>query len=306
MILIVIVGPTGVGKTKVALDLAKKLNCNIINADSRQLYKEITIGTAKPNNKELSEVQHYFVNSQSIHDLFTTGDFEKQAIEIINEQIANGQKYIIVSGGTGMYINALLNGLDELPDGDENIRNELKSDYEKFGIEVLLKRLFELDEITFSTIAKDNPQRIMRAIEVCLISGKKYSDFLNKKLANRKFTSIKIALNLERDKLYSQINRRVDNMLLNGLENEAKEVYLYRNLYALKTVGYNELFDFLDGKISKENAVELIKQHTRNYAKRQITWFKKDHEFKWFSPNDLEQIYNFIEGKIQDEKKNLI
>ncbi len=303
MILIVIVGPTGVGKTKVALDLAKKLNCNIINADSRQLYKEITIGTAKPNNKELSEVQHYFVNSQSIHDLFTTGDFEKQAIEIINEQIANGQKYIIVSGGTGMYINALLNGLDELPDGDENIRNELKSDYEKFGIEVLLKKLFELDEITFSTIAKDNPQRIMRAIEVCLISGKKYSDFLNKKLANRKFTSIKIALNLERDKLYSQINRRVDNMLLNGLENEAKEVYLYRNLYALKTVGYNELFDFLDGKISKENAVELIKQHTRNYAKRQITWFKKDHEFTWFSPNDLEQIYNFIEGKIQDEKR---
>jgi len=306
MILIVIVGPTGVGKTKVALDLAKKLNCNIINADSRQLYKEITIGTAKPNNKELSEVKHYFVNSQSIHDLFTTGDFEKQAIEIINEQIANGQKYMIVSGGTGMYINALLNGLDELPDGDENIRKELKSDYEKFGIEVLLKRLFELDEITFSTIAKDNPQRIMRAIEVCLITGKKYSDFLNKKLANRKFTSIKIALNLERDKLYSQINRRVDNMLLNGLENEAKEVYLYRNLYALKTVGYNELFDYFEGKITYEKAIELIKQHTRNYAKRQITWFKKDQEFNWFSPNDLEKICNFIEGKIQDEKKNLI
>jgi tRNA dimethylallyltransferase len=303
MVVIVIAGPTGVGKTKVAIELAKKLNCNIINADSRQLYKEITIGTAKPNNKELSEVQHYFVNSQSIHDLFSTGDFEKQAIEIINEQIANGQKYMIVSGGTGMYINALLNGLDELPDGDENIRKELKSDYEKFGIEVLLKRLFELDEITFSTIAKDNPQRIMRAIEVCLITGKKYSDFLNKKLANRKFTSIKIALNLERDKLYSQINRRVDNMLLNGLENEAKEVYLYRNLYALKTVGYNELFDYFEGKITYEKAIELIKQHTRNYAKRQITWFKKDQEFNWFSPNDLEKICNFIEGKIQDEKR---
>jgi tRNA dimethylallyltransferase len=306
MVVIVIAGPTGVGKTKVAIELAKKLNCNIINADSRQLYKEITIGTAKPSDEELSDVKHYFVNTHSIQDIFTTGDFEKQALNIINTEIGLGNKFLIVAGGTGMYINALLNGLDELPNGDENIRNQLQSDFDAKGISYLQNKLQELDKEAFSTIAKDNPQRIMRAIEVCLITGKKYSDFLNKKLANRKFTSIKIALNLERDKLYSQINRRVDNMLLNGLENEAKEVYLYRNLYALKTVGYNELFDYFEGKITYEKAIELIKQHTRNYAKRQITWFKKDQEFNWFSPNDLEKICNFIEGKIQDEKKNLI
>jgi len=297
--LIFIAGPTAVGKTDVAIELAQHFNIEIINADSRQLYKEISIGTAKPNSEQLSLVKHYFVSDKSVHDIFTTGDFERQSLEIIENQKTVGKKAIIVCGGTGMYINALLNGLDDLPNGNEEIRTQLHESFLKYGIDFLQNQLLELDSKAYENIEQLNPQRLMRAIEVCLISGKKYSDFLNANKIDRPFIPVKIALNIEREKLYSQINKRVDLMVTAGLELEAKKMFPFKNNYALKTVGYNEFFEYFEGKITKEKAIELIKQHTRNYAKRQITWFKKDSEFKWFNPSEVNEIINFIHSKLK-------
>ena len=294
---IVIAGPTGVGKTKVAINIAKYFNLEIINADSRQLYKEISIGTAKPSAEQLLEVKHHFVNSHSINDIFTAGDFERESLSIIESQKLLKKKAVMVCGGTGMYINALLNGLDSLPNGDESIRAELHNNYIKNGIDFLQLKLKELDEAAFEKIEITNPQRLMRAIEVCLVSGKKYSELLSKSQKQRNFKVIKIALNLDRNILYNQINNRVDEMMANGLELEARNVFKYRNCYALKTVGFNEIFEYFDNKITKEKVVELIKQHTRNYAKRQITWFNKDKDYQWFNANDVEEIKKYIFNK---------
>ena len=299
---ILIAGPTAVGKTNIAIAIAQKLNAEIINADSRQLYKEISIGTAKPTEKQLAAVPHYFVNTHSVAETFTAGDFEKQALAIIDQQKLAGKKAIVVAGGTGMYINALLNGLDDLPDGDETIRAELQQNFLHFGVAFLQNKLKELDEVAYQKIANTNPQRMMRAIEVCLVSGQKYSDFLNKEKSKRPFTAIKIALNLEREILYAQINNRVDEMVESGLENEVRTMQQFKNCYALKTVGYTEMFDYIDSLTTKEKAIELIKQHTRNYAKRQITWFKKDVQYKWFSPLNVSEIENYVSAEIAKNK----
>ena len=295
---IIIAGPTGVGKTNVAIQLAQKFDCEIINADSRQLYKEISIGTAKPSKNELLQVEHHLVDCFSINDLFTAGDFLIQSNNIINQQKELGKKAIIVSGGTGLYINALLFGLDNLPEGNEEIRTLLKNEFTEFGIEFLQKKLEKLDNDAPKNIDINNPQRLMRAIEICLVSNKKYTDFLKKNVHKNNFETINIALNLPRAELYKQINNRVDLMFENGLENEAKSMLAFRNNYALKTVGYSELFEYFDNNISKKEAIDLIKQHTRNYAKRQITWFNKNNLYTWFSPFQILEIESFIQAKL--------
>lgn len=291
---VVLAGPTAVGKTAIATRLAALFNTCVINADSRQLYKEIGIGTAKPTAEEMGEVPHYFVDSLSVEDTFTAGDFQKQATEIIQQLKAKGKQTVIVSGGTGLYLNALMYGMHALPDGDEEIRAELNALYEKEGLASLFKEASRLDAAAIHSQNENNPQRLMRIIEVCRVSGKKYSEFLQQEKSPSDFSFITIALDTDRKKLYQQIESRVEAMMKNGLLEEVKRMMPNRNCYALKTVGYKELFEYLDGDVDLAQAIDLIKQHTRNYAKRQLTWFRKDKNYHWFSPDEFDAIHQFI------------
>ncbi len=291
---VVIAGPTAVGKTALGIQLAKHYNTVVLNADSRQFYKEISIGTAKPSPEELNELKHYFINSKSITELYGAGHFEKDAIELLNELFIT-QQLVFVVGGSGLYIDALLNGVDEFIDVPLEIRNELNYEFEKNGLNFIQNKLKELDEVYYNSVDLSNSQRIIRALEVCIYSSKPYSSFLKTNKVVRNFEAIKLFINKDRSELYASINSRVEEMMKSGLLEEVKSVQAYRNCNALKTVGYKELFDFLDGNFSLETAVDKIKQHTRNYAKRQITWFKNKDEFEEFSPNDFEKIKGYID-----------
>ncbi len=280
--LIVIVGPTASGKTSQAIELAKKLNTEIISADSRQFFSELTIGTAKPTDAQLSEVQHHFINSISISQDYNAGMFEKDALELI-EGLFKKHDVLIMSGGSGLYINAVLKGFDHLPEADKQVRNQLQKDFETKGIEYLQHQLLLNDPEYYTRVDLQNPQRIIRALEVCIVTGKPYSALLHQttQSTKRNFSTKIFGLQLPREELYKRIENRVDKMIEEGLVAEVENVKKFRNHNALQTVGYKEIFDYLDGNISMNDAIDLIKKNTRNYAKRQMTWFKKTEGIEW-------------------------
>jgi tRNA dimethylallyltransferase len=292
--LISVVGPTAIGKTALGIQIAQHFGTEIISADSRQFYREISIGTAKPNLQELNAAKHHFINSHSVNDLVSVGSFETEALSII-EELFKTNDVVVMVGGSGLYVKAILEGFDELPNVNEGVRNQLNQELEDFGIAKLQTELLESDPIYFGQIDIQNPQRIIRALEVFRTTGNTFSSYRTHKKAERSFNVIKIGLNTSRDILYNRINLRVDDMMQNGLLDEVVSSKPYQQLNALKTVGYTELFDFLDGKTDLLSAIEMIKQNTRRFAKRQLTWFKRDEEINWFEPND-ETIISKIEN----------
>lgn len=281
--LIVIVGPTAIGKTALAIALAQHFYTEIISADSRQFFREMSIGTAKPHADELAAAKHHFIDSHSINTFFSTGDFEKQALEVLAD-IFTSHDIAIMAGGSGLYLDAVTKGLDELPDTDMQIRSGLNALFETEGLEPIKSRLEEADPEYYAKVDQANPQRMIRGLEFFLSTGKKVSSFLTNSKKERPFNIIKIGLNTERAQLYQRINNRVDLMLAEGLLEEVRSLEAYKDLNALKTVGYAELFDYLDGIITYEDAIEKIKQNTRRFAKRQLTWFRRDEQTKWFEP----------------------
>ncbi len=292
-LLIAIVGPTAVGKTDLAINLAEKYNTEIVSADSRQFYREMEIGTAKPSSAELNRVPHHFINNLSIKDEYNVGKYEKEALECLSSLFKKHEK-VVLAGGSGLFVNAVCNGLDTLPEGNTELRENYEEILKSQGIEVLQKELEAVDPEYYATVDKKNPRRIIRALEVYHQTGMPFSKFRNRKPAKREFIVAKIGLNIEKEKLVERINRRIDNMLAAGWLNECKALYPNRQLNALKTVGYSELFDYIDGKNDWETAVQQIKTNTWHYAKRQLTWLKKDKEVKWFSPDDAQGICEYI------------
>ncbi|WP_316841600.1 tRNA (adenosine(37)-N6)-dimethylallyltransferase MiaA [Pedobacter gandavensis] len=282
--LVVIVGPTGIGKTALAIELAKHFSTEIISADSRQFFKEMEIGTAKPSPEELNAAPHHFINSHSIETLFSTGDFEIQVLQLM-EELFKKQDLLIMVGGSGLYIDAVCNGLDDLPDTDLNIREQLKQQLEEEGIESIKQQLKIHDPEYYEKVDQANPQRMVRGLEFFLSTGKKLSSYQTNSKKQRPFNIIKIGLNMDRASLYQRINHRVDQMMDAGLLEEVKGLQDYRKYNALNTVGYSELFDYLDGHLPLETAVDKIKQNTRRFAKRQLTWFRRDDNTAWFEPN---------------------
>jgi tRNA dimethylallyltransferase len=299
--LIVVAGPTAAGKTAVAISLAKYFKCEIISADSRQFYIEMNAGTAKPDPSQLAEVKHHFINSLHIEQDYSAGAFERDAIHLL-DQLFTKNRIVVMAGGSGLYIDAILYGIDDVPKSDAIIRKQLEDLYAEKGITALQQKIKELDIYYYANNDINNTQRLMRAIEVSLISGKPYSSFLKKEIAQRNFKTILIGVSPEREELYNRINKRVDEMLAAGLKEECESLYLKRNLNALQTVGYKELFDFLDGNCSFDEAVNLIKQHTRNYAKRQMTWFRKYDNMQWFKPDAIDEMKRYIDKTIEPDE----
>lgn len=286
-LLITIIGPTAIGKTSLSIALAQHFGCEIISCDSRQFFKEMTIGTAVPSDEELASATHHFIQNKSIFDNYSVGDFEKEAISKLDELFIENNIQVMV-GGSGLYVDAVLKGFDDFPDIDEDIRKKINNDFEQFGIDYLQQKLKELDSDYFQKLSIENPQtlqnpqRMKRFVEVCVGTGKPYSSFIGQKKNQRNFTPIVIGLEAEREIMYSRINQRVDIMMQDGLLKEAESLFPNKNLNALQTVGYRELFDYFDGKTSLELAIEQIKMNTRRFAKRQITWFKRTENVIWF------------------------
>lgn len=298
--LITIVGPTAIGKTSWSIILANHFNCEIVSCDSRQFFKEMTIGTAVPSSAELSSAKHHFIQNKSIFENYTVGDYEKEAIAKLDELFYTND-YAILVGGSGLYVDAVLKGFDEFPEINPTLRLEVNSNYEKLGIGHLQQKLEQLDPNYYKTITIENPQtllnpqRMMRFVEVCIGSGKPYSSFLNQKQNSRSFTPILIGLEAERKIIYDRINQRVDIMMNEGLLNEAKKLYPNKELNALQTVGYRELFSYFDHEISLDFAVEEIKKNTRRFSKRQLTWFKRNENTKWFDfETPIEKLITYI------------
>lgn len=294
--LIVIVGPTAIGKTALAIQLAAHFSTEIISADSRQFFREMEIGTAKPSLEELAAAPHHFINSHSIHSLFSTGDFEIEALKKIEELFKSHNELILV-GGSGLYINALCNGLDDLPETDLNIRTALKELFADKGIEEIKVKLAAADPEYYAKVDQSNPQRMIRGLEFFLSTGFKLSSYQTNSKKVRPFNLIKIGINTERSHLYQRINLRVAQMMEAGLLEEVQSLLPFKNLNALNTVGYAELFKYLDGEISLETAVSMIKQNTRRFAKRQLTWFRKDPYTQWFEPDQYQAILKYIKEK---------
>lgn len=301
--LITIIGPTAIGKTALSIALAQHFGCDIISCDSRQFFKEMKIGTAVPNDEELKAANHHFIQHKSIFELYNVGDFEREALLKLDELFEKNNVQIMV-GGSGLYVDAVLKGFDDFPDIDPTIREEIKKEYELNGLIFLQQKLNELDPFYFEKISSknpqtlQNPQRMMRFVEVCLGSGKPYSSFLNQKKNKRNFIPIVIGLEADREIMYNRINKRVDLMIQDGLLEEAKNVYPNKQLNALQTVGYRELFDFFDGKTNLEFAIEEIKKNTRRFAKRQLTWFKRTENVIWFDfETDVNEIITQINHK---------
>lgn len=291
--LIIITGPTAIGKTGLAVFIAKFLKTEIISFDSRQFYKEMKIGTAVPTDEERAEVPHHFIQNLSIHQDYTVGDFEKDALQKL-EELFQKHDTVVMVGGSGMFEKAVTEGLDEFPEIDKSIREELNQEFENQGIEPLQNELQQVDPEYFEQVDINNPVRIIRALEIYRGTGKPFSSFRKKQTAPRNFNLIKIGLELPREEIYERINRRVDLMMEEGLLEEVQSLYEFKHLNSLQTVGYKELFDYLDGKTELDFAVDEIKKNTRRYAKRQLTWYRKDENIKWFSPFEKEEILDHI------------
>ncbi|MBL4716263.1 MAG: tRNA (adenosine(37)-N6)-dimethylallyltransferase MiaA [Bacteroidia bacterium] len=291
--LLVIVGPTAVGKTEIAIEVAQLIDTDIISADSRQFYKELNIGVAKPTEDQLAKVKHHFINSISVTDEYNVGMFEKDSLDCLAE-IYSSNNCAVMVGGSGLFIRAVCEGLDDLPDGNKEVRERLNNEFEKNGVEYLSGKLKEVDIEYYNEVDVFNHRRIIRALEVYELTGHKFSSFRNGNKTQRPFEVHKIGLDLDREVLYERINKRVDLMIENGLIEEARNLYPQKNLSSLQTIGYTELFDFFDGNISEDEAIDLIKQNSRKYAKRQMTWFRKDKDIEWFDPQNKEAIIKYV------------
>jgi tRNA dimethylallyltransferase len=297
--LVVIVGPTAIGKTELCVKVARELNTEIISADSRQIYREMRIGTAAPSDKMLHQVKHHFIGNHSIENYYTAGIFELEVLDLL-EDLFREKKVAVMTGGSGLYINAVCHGIDDLPRADQKIRNDLIRQYEEEGTERLREQLKDEDPESYRKIDLNNPKRILKALEITRTTGKPYSSFLSHQRKKRPFHIIKVGLSLDRKILYERINKRVDQMIEQGLIEEARHLHPYKNLNALNTVGYKELFDYFDEKISLEEAIRLIKRNTRRYAKRQITWFSRDKEITWFHPGQQDKILEYIQYRLDN------
>ena len=296
--LISIVGPTAIGKTALSIELAKAHKCEIISADSRQFFKEMSIGTAKPSLEEMDGVVHHFIDCISIDEFYTAGQFEKDVMGKLSE-LFEKQDVAIMVGGSGLYVNAVLAGIDEIPSNLE-LRNELNQELEEKGLRHMQQKLKKMDYEHFKFMDKQNPQRLVRAIEVCLITGKKYSDLRNQTAKKREFDIIQVGITADREIIYDRINQRVDKMVNDGLVEEVTGLFAQKELNSLNTVGYKEIFNHLEGECELDFAIEKIKQNTRNFAKRQLTWFKKDEKTKWFDiMNEKDKLTKHIEKSLK-------
>lgn len=291
--LIVIVGPTGVGKTALCLDLAQRLDTVIINADSRQIYKEIPIGTAAPTKEEQDRVKHFFVGNLHIGDYYNAAMFENDVLKLLDKLFIE-RDFVVMSGGSMMYVDAVCNGIDDIPNVNDDVRKHVKADYEKYGLAAMCRLLERLDPEYYAIVDKNNPKRVIHAVEICISTGKTYTSFRTNTKKKRPFNIIKIGLIRERDELYRRIDMRVDNMVEAGLVDEATRMYPHKELNALNTVGYKELFSHFDGKCSLSVAIFRIKCDTHKYCRKQLTWFKRDNNIKWFSPDNVEEIINYV------------
>jgi tRNA dimethylallyltransferase len=291
--LIVITGPTAVGKTALCLEIAKHFDIPIINADSRQIYKELRIGTASPTSEQMQQVPHFFVGSLSLNDYYSASLFEQQVLECLEQQFQTND-YALLSGGSMMYIDAVCDGIDDIPTIDDETRELMKQRLAEEGLEALVEELKRLDPEYYEIVDRQNPRRVVHALEICTMTGKTYTSFRKREKRQRPFCIIKIGLNRPREELYQRINQRVDEMMQQGLLEEAKSLYPMRQMNALNTVGYKELFDYLEGRWPLEEAVERIKGNTRRYARKQLTWYKKDPQIRWFHPQETEQIISYI------------
>lgn len=298
--LIVLVGPTGIGKTSAGIKIARHFNTEIVSSDSRQIYKELKIGTAVPNKNEQASVKHHLIHSHSIHESYNASKFEHEALVLLKKLFSKNEIVLLV-GGSMLYIDAICKGIDIMPDADPEIRKNLKNQLGKEGIESLRLQLKKLDPDYYHLVDLKNPNRIVHALEICLMTGKTFSSFRSHPQKKRPFSILKIGLNCERDELHRRINNRVDKMIEAGLEKEARKVYPQKHLNALNTVGYREWFAHFDGEIQREKAIELIKRNSRRYARKQLTWFRKDAEINWFEPDKTEQIISFIENRISQK-----
>lgn len=297
-LLVYILGPTAVGKTDLAISLAKRFKSEILSADSRQFYKEMEIGTAKPKSSELSAVKHHFINSLSVSEDYNVSDFEKDALKKISDLLKK-RKIVFMVGGSGLYLHSIWHGFDEnLPGRDPILRAELNKSYENHGIEVLVEKLNHLDSEAIKSIDLKNPVRLVRAIEISTLSNKPLAEIKVNTLKERPFDQLKIGLNMDREKLYNRINLRVDQMLENGLIDEAQRLLKYKDKNALKTVGYQELFRYFDKEITLDEAIEKIKVNSRRYAKRQMSWFRRYNDIEWFEPEHGDAIENRIKEKL--------
>jgi len=291
--LIVITGPTAVGKTDLCLTIAERWGIPIINADSRQVFRELHIGTAAPTPQQMQRAHHYFVGTQSVADYYSASIYEQEAMELLTQLFSNND-YALLSGGSMMYIDAVCNGIDDIPTVDDSTRALMKQRLATEGLEALVEELRRLDPTHYEMVDRQNPRRVVHALEICHMTGRPYSSFLKAEKKQRPFRIIKIGLNRSRDELYKRINDRVDNMMNQGLLDEARNMVAYRHCNALNTVGYKELFNYFDGLWTLDEAVERIKGSTRRYARKQLTWFKRDTAVKWFHPDDHESITNYI------------
>lgn len=295
--LVVIAGPTGSGKTDLSIRVARYYHCPIISTDSRQFYRGIPIGTAQPTAEELQMAEHHFIADRELKDDFNSGAYETEALSRL-EELFQKHDIVVAVGGSGLYIKALCEGMDDLPEVDPRLREELNSRCKAEGVEALAEELRSLDPDFYEVVDRKNPARVVRALEVCISTGKTYSSLRSGVKRQRPFNIIKIAVSMDREVLYERIDLRVDKMVQAGLYDEALKVYPLRELNALQTVGYREWFDHFDGKISREEAIELIKRNSRRYAKRQLTWFRADKDFEWFEPSETEKILEYIDSKI--------
>ena len=294
--LIVITGPTAVGKTELCLEVAKRFDIPIINADSRQIFRELKIGTARPTDEQMAQAHHDFVGMLSLDDYYSASLFEQQVLALL-EQWFKTRDYALMAGGSMMYIDAVCDGIDDIPTIDDETRAMMKQRLATEGLEALVEELRRLDPEYYEIVDRQNPRRVVHALEICQMTGKTYTSFRKREKRQRPFDIIKIGLNRPREELYERINRRVDQMMESGLLEEARSLYPKRHLNALNTVGYKELFDYMDGRWTLEEAVERIKGNTRRYARKQLTWYKKDPLIRWFHPDETEQIINYICGK---------
>ena len=299
--LIVIAGPTGSGKTDLSIQIALHYHAPIISTDSRQFYRGIPIGTAQPDAKQLQTVEHHFIASHDLTQDFNCGAYEQEALQRLEELFLQ-HDYVVAVGGSGLYIKALCEGMDDLPEVDPALRSQLADDMKQLGIDAMAERLRKLDPAFYEVVDRKNPARILRALEVCIGTGMTYSSLRTGEKKSRPFRIIKIATDMDRAVLYERIDRRVDIMVEQGLEQEARSVYHMRKLNSLQTVGYREMFDYFDGTISREEAIELIKRNSRRYAKRQLTWLRHDTEFAWFHPQEKAKIIEYIDAKVCELK----
>lgn len=297
--LIIVLGPTGVGKSDISIQLAKHYHSEIISADSRQFFRELTIGTAVPSPDDLKMVPHHFIQTKSIHDYYNVSEYENEALQLVSELFVRINP-IVLTGGSMLYVDTICNGIDDIPTVDPEIRDEVIGWYEKNGIEALRQRLLEIDSEYYQIVDLNNPKRLLHAVEIHQMTGMPFTSFRKKTVKERPFRMIKIGINQDRKVLYDRINERVLRMIDAGLLNEAKTVYPHRKLNSLNTVGYKELFSYLDGDCSLDEAIDLIQRNTRKYARKQLTWFRRDQQIKWFEPDQIQKIIDYVDQKMEE------